>query len=76
MSPSEHIPSPASTQGVLTVLAPPTSYSGHNQPIVKGGAHSRSHAGDADISVFDILNIFHQCWFLSRANLLANTISA
>ena len=29
-----------------------------------------------DLSVFDILNIFHRRWFLSRANLLANVISA
>jgi len=29
-----------------------------------------------DLSVFDILNIFHCCWFLSRANLLASVISA
>jgi hypothetical protein len=28
------------------------------------------------LSVFDILNIFHQHWFLSRANLLTNVISA
>jgi len=29
-----------------------------------------------DLSVFDILNIFHCCWFLSQANLLASVISA
>ena len=29
-----------------------------------------------DLSVFDILNIFRRRWFLSRANLLANAISA
>ena len=29
-----------------------------------------------DLSVFDILNIFRHRWFLSRANLLANVISA
>jgi len=29
-----------------------------------------------DLSVFDILNIFRRRWFLSRANLLANIISA
>ena len=76
MSSPERTPSSASPQGVLTVLAPPTSSSGHDQPTAKGGAHSRSHAGDVDLSVFDILNIFHRSWFLSRANLLVNTISA
>ncbi|KAH9011413.1 hypothetical protein EDB83DRAFT_2322196 [Lactarius deliciosus] len=31
---------------------------------------------DVELSVFDILNIFRRCWFLSRAHLLANAISA
>ncbi|KAI0287279.1 hypothetical protein BC826DRAFT_972331 [Russula brevipes] len=31
---------------------------------------------DVDLSVFDIQNIFRRRWFLSRANLLANVISA
>ena len=31
---------------------------------------------DDDLSVFDIHNIFRRRWFLSRANLLANVISA
>ena len=30
---------------------------------------------DDDLSVFDIYNIFCHCWFLLRANLLANVIS-
>src|SRR6266702_6730179 len=76
LSSPERLPPSASPQGVLTVLAPPISSSGHDQPIAKGGAHSRSHAGDVDLSVFDILNIFCCSWFLSRANLLVNTISA
>jgi hypothetical protein len=29
-----------------------------------------------ELSVFDILNIFHHCWFLLRPHLLANVISA
>ena len=29
-----------------------------------------------ELSVFDILNIFRRCWFLSRSHLLANAISA
>ncbi|KAF8262721.1 hypothetical protein EI94DRAFT_1742890 [Lactarius quietus] len=35
-----------------------------------------SPPGKVELSVFDILNIFHCHWFLSRANLLANAISA
>jgi hypothetical protein len=36
----------------------------------------KSTTGKLKHSMFDILNIFHRRWFLSRANLLANTISA
>jgi predicted RNA-binding Zn-ribbon protein involved in translation (DUF1610 family) len=44
---------------------------------VKGGVKpKRSSPGNVDLSVFDILNIFRRRWFLSRANLLANAISA
>ena len=31
---------------------------------------------DVDLSVFDILNVFYHCWFLSQSHLLPNTISA
>jgi hypothetical protein len=34
------------------------------------------HPGGAELSVFDILNTFHHCWFLSRASLMANVTSA
>src|SRR6266702_1433537 len=57
----------------LPLLSPPVAMT---NPLRRGGAHSRSHAGDVDRSVFDILNIFRRSWFLSRANLLVNTISA
>jgi hypothetical protein len=31
---------------------------------------------DLDLSVFDILNIFHCCWFLSKEHLRAQALSA
>jgi hypothetical protein len=31
---------------------------------------------DVDLLVFDILNTFHHCWFLSWDHLMANTVSA
>jgi hypothetical protein len=34
------------------------------------------HPGGAELSVFDIPNTFHCCWFLSRASLVANVTSA
>ena len=42
----------------------------------KGGRKPKTPPGDVDLSVFDILNIFRRHWFLSRAHLLANAISA
>jgi hypothetical protein len=43
----------------------------------KGGSSSQHNLpGDVDLSVFDILNIFRHRWFLSRANLVTNVISA
>ena len=46
-------------------------------PAPTGGVGTRkSTPEDVDLSVFDILNIFRRRWFLSRANLLANVISA
>jgi hypothetical protein len=38
--------------------------------------HKPSIPVGVELSVFDILNIFRRRWFLSRANLLANAISA
>jgi len=56
---------------------PPSISSGSDQPTVKGGAKpKRSTSENAELSVFDILNIFRRRWFLSRTCLLANTISA
>jgi hypothetical protein len=37
---------------------------------------TRDPTKDADLSVFDILNIFRRRWFLSRSHLLTNVISA
>ncbi|KAI0282047.1 hypothetical protein BC826DRAFT_1110981 [Russula brevipes] len=64
----EHILSPSSED---TPMAPtPTQ-----KP--KGGSKPRrASPGDVELSVFDIHNIFRRCWFLSRANLLTNVISA
>ena len=72
----EHIPSPAPQDIHMTSTSPSVS-SGSDQATVKGGAKSKqSPSENAKLSVFDILNIFHRRWFLSRACLLANTISA
>jgi predicted RNA-binding Zn-ribbon protein involved in translation (DUF1610 family) len=72
----ERILSPASQDTIMASTPPPTS-SGPDRAAVKGGAKpNRSSAGNVDLSVFDILNIFRRRWFLSRANLLANAISA
>ena len=50
----------------VTPSPPPTREAKPRKPIPEA----------IDLSVFDILNIFRSRWFLSRANLLANTISA
>jgi hypothetical protein len=64
----EHILSPSPE---VTPLAPIPSQN------PKGGSGPRrvSTAG-AELSVFDIHNIFRRRWFLSRAHLLTNVISA
>ena len=72
----ECIPSPAPQDIHMTSTSPSVS-SGSDQATVKGGAKSKwSPSENAKLSVFDILNIFRCRWFLSRACLLANTISA
>ncbi|KAH9027820.1 hypothetical protein EDB85DRAFT_1892829 [Lactarius pseudohatsudake] len=77
MSSSEHIPSPAPQWVIPLFSGPPITSSSPDRPAVKGRAQSnRSHPVGVDLSVFDILNIFRRRWFLSRANLLANVISA
>ncbi|KAH9048597.1 hypothetical protein EDB83DRAFT_2522866 [Lactarius deliciosus] len=77
MSSSEHIPPPAPQRVIPLSSGPPLTSSSSDRPAVKGRAKSnRSHPVDADLSVFDILNIFRRRWFLSRPNLLANAISA
>ncbi|KAH9054611.1 hypothetical protein EDB83DRAFT_2616788 [Lactarius deliciosus] len=77
MSSSEHIPPPAPQRVIPLSSGPPLTSGSSDRPAVKGRAKSnRSHPVDADLSVFDILNIFRRRWFLSRPNLLANAISA
>ncbi|KAH9034395.1 hypothetical protein EDB83DRAFT_2525229 [Lactarius deliciosus] len=77
MSSSEHIPPPAPQRVIPLSSGPPLTSGSSDRPAVKGRAKSnRSHPVDADLLVFDILNIFRRCWFLSRPNLLANAISA
>ncbi|KAH9075640.1 hypothetical protein EDB83DRAFT_2515324 [Lactarius deliciosus] len=77
MSSSEHIPPPAPQWVIPLSSGPPLTSSSSDRPAVKGRAKSnQSHPVDVDLSVFDILNIFRRRWFLSRANLLANAISA
>ena len=72
----ERIPSPAPQDTHMTSTSPSIS-SGSDQATVKGGAKSKwSPSENTKLLVFDILNIFRRCWFLSRACLLANTISA
>ena len=77
-SPSEveHILSPASQDTPKASTSPLTS-SGPDRAAVKGGLKpKRSPPVDNEISVFDIHNIFRRRWFLSRAILLTNVISA
>ncbi|KAI9429828.1 hypothetical protein H4582DRAFT_2088275 [Lactarius indigo] len=77
MSSSEHIPSPAPQRVPPLSSGPPLTSSRPGRPAAKWRAKSnRSHPAGVDLSVFDILNTFHRRWFLSRPNLLANTISA
>ena len=78
MSSTEHFPSPATQQAIPSSSAPLPPSSDPDRPTAKGGGTSKwSHPGVVDLSVFNILNIFHCRWFLSRANnLLANAISA
>ena len=56
---------------------PPLTSSGPDRTAVKGGAKpNQSSSLNVDLSVFDIQNIFRRRWFLSRAHLLTNVISA
>ncbi|KAF8257000.1 hypothetical protein EI94DRAFT_1761425, partial [Lactarius quietus] len=77
-SPSEveHILLPDS-QDTLMDWPPPLLPGSADRAAGKDGAKlKRSPPGKVELSVFDILNIFCRRWFLSRANLLANAISA
>ncbi|KAF8258060.1 hypothetical protein EI94DRAFT_1791334 [Lactarius quietus] len=54
---------------------PPVAHTPAQKP--KGGSKpQRVTPGGVELLVFDILNTFRRCWFLSRANLVANAISA
>ena len=64
----EHI-FPPLTQGSPKAHTP-------SQNLKRGSKPARDSPGGVELSVFDILNIFCRCWFLSRANLVANVISA
>ena len=71
---------------------PLRTYAGHNKPphspVDTVMAHtpaqkpkgqvkpSTTSSGGVELSVFDILNIFHRRWFLLRSHLLTNVISA
>ena len=69
--------SPAPKQVTPSSSAPLHPSSGPDCPAEKGWASSRWSSPEVvDLSVFDVLNIFHRRWFLSRANLLTNIISA
>jgi hypothetical protein len=62
---------------ILMLPAPSTPPPAPTAGKSKGGSSSQHNLpGDVDLLVFDILNIFCHCWFLSRANLVTNVISA
>ncbi|KAI0245231.1 hypothetical protein BJV78DRAFT_1288576 [Lactifluus subvellereus] len=64
MSSLEHIFTPTQWDTPMDITPPPSA-----KP-------KRALPGDAHLLVFNIHNIFHHCWFLSRANLMARVISA
>jgi hypothetical protein len=72
----EHILSPA-PQGTSKAKTPSHIPSGTDRATRKGREKpKKSNSGDAELSVFDILNIFRRRWFLSKDHLLTNVISA
>jgi hypothetical protein len=62
-------PLPPSPGDILIALPPPVKPKG-------GEKASRTLSKVVELSVFDVLNIFHRWWFLSRTALLAHVISA
>jgi hypothetical protein len=77
-SPSEveNILSPVQQAIPMSISPPPTSHS-TDRAVKKGGVDlKRSPPGNAELSVFDILNIFRRRWFISRDKLMTNVISA
>jgi hypothetical protein len=61
----------------MAISPPPVIPGSTDRAATKGGAKlKRVPPGKVEPSVFDILNIFRRRWFLSRANLLTQVISA
>ena len=61
----------------MAISPPPVTPGSTDRAAGEGGVKlKRSPPGKVELSVFDILNIFRRRWFLSRAHLLANAISA
>ena len=65
----EHILSPIMEDTSMASIPPPSLTRKEVRP-------NKPTSVDDDLSVFDIHNIFRRHWFLFRANLLANVISA
>jgi predicted RNA-binding Zn-ribbon protein involved in translation (DUF1610 family) len=63
----EHILSPSNEDTIMTGTPPQTG---------RANKSTKSLPSNVDLSVFDIQNIFRRRWFLSRAHLLTNVISA
>ena len=62
----------------LTLSSPPPSKQAKKTP-PPPPASSPPTSGPEDSeepSVFDVLNVFHSCWFLNRDHLIANVLSA
>ncbi|KAI0278743.1 hypothetical protein BC826DRAFT_1161654 [Russula brevipes] len=69
--------SPMSVERILSPSSEESPMASTPTQKPKGGSRPRrASPGDVELSVFDIHNIFRRRWFLSRANLLTNVISA
>ncbi|KAI0282724.1 hypothetical protein BC826DRAFT_1044387, partial [Russula brevipes] len=69
--------SPMSVERILSPSSEDTPMAPTPPQKPKGGSGPRrASPADAELSVFDIHNIFRRRWFLSRAHLLTNVISA
>jgi len=64
-------------QAIPMSISPPLASRSTDRAAKKGGVDlKRSPSGNAELSVFDILNIFRHRWFISRDKLMTNVISA